>query len=165
MYGSVFTLSDTLPLVMWGPVLPKTNYNRPTPRVLDPPRTRLPKDVPRVMKVKVGGAVGPSTDAARTLRSLRGLPAGFSLRLDANQAWSTDEALCFASALAEGGCGAEGRGDGGTCAGVGAVEYIEEPLRNPRMLREFWERSGGGLPYALDESLAMGREAFADDVS
>lgn len=118
-----------------------------------------------MMKVKVGGAVGPSADAARTLRSLRGLSAGCSLRLDANQAWTVDEALCFASALAEGAGGAEGGGRGRTRVGDGAVEYIEEPLRNPRMLREFWERSGGGLPYALDESLAMGREAFTDDVS
>ena len=127
------------------------------------------KDAP-VLKVKVGGSgTGPSADAARALELLRGSPIGSTLRLDANQAWTMEEALCFATTLAA--SSAEASGATGTymtaCGAncLGSVEYVEEPLRNPRFLGKFWELSGGVLPYALDESLGMGREAFTDDVS
>lgn len=118
-----------------------------------------------MLKVKVGGGSGPEADAARSLELLRGSPKGSTLRLDANQAWTMDEALSFSTALA-----AASSNDGsGThtaaCADLGSVEYIEEPLRNPRLLGELWERSERALPYALDESLGMGRKAFTDDVS
>lgn len=155
-----------------------------------------------MLKVKVGGKAGPSEDAARTVELLRGLtpPSGgdgssSTVRLDANQAWTLDEALLFSSTLAtassaaartgKGGGGSDdggGRrsggvvvGDGGVPGGsgqaelpgvdLGLVEYIEEPLRDPRSLGTFWKRSGRVLPYALDESLGMGRESFTDKVS
>ncbi|CAN0479798.1 unnamed protein product, partial [Ectocarpus sp. 8 AP-2014] len=114
---------------------------------------------PRVLKVKVGGIAGPSEDAARTVQLLRESGSSGSsssssisstLRLDANQAWTMDEALQFSAAL-------------GDAAATGAAPaYIEEPLREARSLGKFWERSGGIVPYALDESLAMGREKFTD---
>lgn len=151
---------------------------------------------PRVLKVKVGGIAGPSEDAARTVQLLResGSLGGSrsssssissTLRLDANQAWTMDEALQFSAALgdaaATGAAPAVAAGRinrtrvgvaGGTEGGGGVegvdlslVEYIEEPLREPRSLGKFWERSGGVVPYALDESLAMGREKFTDKVT
>ena len=70
-----------------------------------------------------------------------------------------EEALEFFAALAE----ADGeipRHDGT----IAAIEYVEAPLRDPRALKELWGRSGKVVPYALDESLEMDREAFADDV-
>ncbi|CAN0449876.1 unnamed protein product, partial [Laminaria digitata] len=93
-------------------------------------------------KVKVGGGkTGPKADAARALELLRESPKGSTLRLDANQAWTMEEALCFYTTLAA------------ASSSGGSVEYIEEPLRDPRSLGKFWELSGGVLPYALDESL------------
>lgn len=122
-----------------------------------------------MLKVKVGGGSGPKADAERSLELLRGSPKGSTLRLDANQAWAMDEALCFSTALTgASGIGVVGDGSGAhtaSCAELGSVEYIEEPLRNPRLLGKFWELSGKALPYALDESLGMGREVFTDDVS
>lgn len=47
----------------------------------------------------MGGDAGPSADASRALEILAQSPSGSSLRLDANQAWSVDEALCFSEAL------------------------------------------------------------------
>ncbi|CAN0099168.1 unnamed protein product [Scytosiphon promiscuus] len=110
--------------------------------------------------------------------------SGRTLRLDANQAWEMEEALQFSTALTaaevkqrnrgsgsnstKGGgiCGEQGFSESGREAGsvdLGMVEYIEEPLQNPRSLEQFWERSGKRVPYALDESLGMGREAFTDE--
>ncbi len=150
-----------------------------------------------MLKVKVGGEAGPSEDASRTAELLRNLKptmvngsGSSTVRLDANQAWTLDEALLFSSKLATASSAASrtsncSGGGGGISGGVasgdsiepggseqaksagvdlGLVEYIEEPLRDPRSLGEFWERSGRALPYALDESLGMGREAFTDKV-
>lgn len=148
-----------------------------------------------MLKMKVGGIAGPSEDAARTAQLLResGSSGSSTLRLDANQAWTMDEALQFSAALGaaagtgaapaiaaarrnrappgtEGCSGSSNRGvGGGSEAGRGVdlslVQYIEEPLQEPRSLGNFWERSGGVVPYALDESLAMGREKFTDKVT
>lgn len=155
-----------------------------------------------MLKVKVGGKAGPSEDASRTAELLRDLTPTMvsgsrssTIRLDANQAWTLDEALLFSSTLAaassaaartsKSNCGG-GRGErsGGVASGdsiepggseqaksaevdlglVEYIEYIEEPLRDPCLLGTFWERSGRALPYALDESLGMAREAFTDTV-
>lgn len=53
------------------------------------------------MKVKVGGDAGPAADAMRAVKLLSesSRSAGTSLRLDANQAWSMEDALCFTAAL------------------------------------------------------------------
>ena len=57
-----------------------------------------------------------------------------SLRLDANRAWTLDEALEFASGI----------------KGI-KIEYCEESLKNPEQLDSFLEKSD--LPIALDETL------------
>lgn len=123
------------------------------------------------MKLKVGGQPGPLADAERVLGILGSARDGTSVRLDANQAWSMEDALTFCKALAAGGAGEssrmKGRGndvDGGRGAVEASLEYLEEPLKDPKRLEEFWERSRGVVSYALDESLAMGKKAFKDDV-
>lgn len=123
----------------------------------------------RVMKVKVGGETGPVRDAEYVLELLAAAPDGSSLRLDANQAWSMEDALAFCEVIERGRHGGSEVDGSALEQGRGSIkskiEYLEEPLRDPRMLGEFWERSGKDLPYALDESLGMEREsALKDDV-
>lgn len=148
-----------------------------------------------MLKVKVGGKAGPSEDASRTVQLLQqcafpkcgvgrssSSSSGGTLRLDANQAWTMEEALQFSTALAAAAGGRRLCDSGGSSTGrggetgiggseheaegvdLGLVEYVEEPLRDPRFLETFWERSGKLVPYALDESLGMGREIFTDEV-
>jgi o-succinylbenzoate synthase len=62
------------------------------------------------------------------------LPSGVSLRLDANRAWSPEQALTFGKAVAD-------------CV----IEYIEEPLADNSLLERFHTETG--LPLALDETL------------
>jgi L-alanine-DL-glutamate epimerase-like enolase superfamily enzyme len=67
-----------------------------------------------VVKLKVGGGSrSPEQEAAVVSQVAGGLRG--TLRLDANQSWSVDEAGRFASSLSE--------------QAIGAIEYIEEPLR------------------------------------
>lgn len=114
--------------------------------------------------MKVGGKDGPAKDAGRMLQLLRESPKGSTLRLDANQAWTMDEALGFISGLVEADGTIHSRGQEAPLPSAAAIEYIEEPLRNPRTLGELWERSGKAVQYALDESLAMGREILTEEV-
>lgn len=97
------------------------------------------------IKIKVGG--DPEADALR-VRAVSDVwfrgdeRGGATLRLDANQAWTLDEARRFAEGLA-----------------TVEIEYIEEPtgsLADNRTLAE------EGLPIALDESL---RELDSDTVA
>ncbi len=84
-------------------------------------------------KLKVGGA--DPVAAANLVRNVRGvLPPPFILRLDANRAWTVDEAETFAR-----------------CVFDCKIDYIEEPLLDPFGLPEFLDRTG--MPYALDETL------------
>ena len=86
------------------------------------------------VKLKVGArSVEDDVELVRAVRGALGDAA--SLRLDANRAWSLEEAERFASAAAALG-----------------FEYVEEPLANPAQL-PLLARSHG-LPVALDESLA-----------
>ncbi|MDA8563450.1 o-succinylbenzoate synthase [Mariniblastus sp.] len=62
------------------------------------------------------------------------LPSEVQLRLDANQAWTLDEAALFIESL----------------QGID-LEYIEEPLQDPQQLEELFSRTG--VRYALDETL------------
>ena len=94
---------------------------------------RLRREGYRAVKLKVGKAA-PERDAARVRALRRGLGARTALRLDANRAWSFEEALSFAEAL----------------PGAADVEYVEEPLADPERLGAFTDRTG--LPVALDES-------------
>ena len=88
-----------------------------------------------VLKLKVGLAAGH--EEIPWLHDLaRCLPAGVSLRLDANCAWNQTEAEAFLGAL----------------AGV-PVESVEDPLANPDMAG--WLRLQADVPFPLaaDESL------------
>ncbi len=104
----------------------------------------------RAIKVKVGR--GSIEEDAAMVRDVAGaLDDGVSLRLDANRAWTFEEALEFARATE--GC---------------LYEYVEEPLADPTQLARFV--SVTGLPVALDESLAglnpdiLGEHCYAQAV-
>jgi o-succinylbenzoate synthase len=86
-----------------------------------------------VVKMKVGRR-GPLEDAA-LLRSLS-LPPGLRLRLDANRAWSWDEACSFLDAVAP-----------------LPIESLEEPLREPTLDNLARLQGRTGIALALDESL------------
>lgn len=86
----------------------------------------------RAVKLKVGRlAVSEEAELVRRVAEELG---GVLLRLDANRAWSLEEALAFARRT----------------EGV-EIEYVEEPLADPALLPRFAEESE--LPVALDESL------------
>ena len=86
------------------------------------------------VKLKVGR--GAIEEEAALVREVVGVLGGtIGLRLDANRAWTFEEALEFASATE--GC---------------PYEYVEEPLADPTQLPRLV--SATGLPVALDESLA-----------
>lgn len=63
------------------------------------------------------------------------------IRLDANRAWSLDDACRFCDAL----------------RGV-SLDYLEEPLADPALLSDFYDRTG--VPIGLDESLAEDHGGF-----
>lgn len=86
-------------------------------------------------KLKVGrGAV--AQDIA-TVQRLGALVAGRALlRLDANRAWRTDQALAFFAGVAQ-----------------VAIDYIEEPVRTLAAVQKISEKSGPTPALALDESL------------
>lgn len=87
------------------------------------------------LKIKVG--LGAVATEARLLRAWRrDLAPRVRLRLDANRAWSLDDALRFAALLEA--CG---------------VDYCEEPVRDVGDLPAF--RAQSALPLALDESLGL----------
>jgi o-succinylbenzoate synthase len=86
------------------------------------------------VKLKVGGrAVEEDIELVHALNEELG--STVALRLDANRAWSLEEAERFA------------RGTAGL-----RFEYVEEPLADPAQLPSFVGTSG--VPVALDESLA-----------
>ncbi|MBA3425813.1 MAG: o-succinylbenzoate synthase [Rubrobacteraceae bacterium] len=87
----------------------------------------------RAVKLKVGGL--PVREDAELVRDVGGvLGDGVSLRLDANRAWSFDEAMEFARATRD-----------------VHIEYVEEPLADAALLPRFAEEVN--VPVALDESL------------
>ena len=94
----------------------------------------------RRIKIKVGRrALREEIAVVRKLR--HALAEGAEIRLDANQAFSLEEAVEFAMAVRD-----------------LDPRWIEEPLRDPADIPEFLDRCG--LPVALDESLRDPR--FAD---
>ena len=95
------------------------------------------------VKIKVGArSVEEDIALVRALNEELGDAA--SLRLDANRAWSLEEAVEFV------------RGTEGS-----RLEYVEEPLADPAQLPSFARTHG--VPVALDESLAgMEPEALQD---
>ena len=88
-----------------------------------------------ILKIKLATAP-PSTERSALAALAATLPFGASLRLDANGAWTQDEALVWLRAL-------EGL----------PIESLEEPLRAPSSvgLRQLQARCD--FPLALDESL------------
>ena len=99
-----------------------------------------------VVKLKLG--IGPIEHELRLLRGVaEHLPDGVSLRLDANRAWSREEATAWMCAIAS-----------------LPIESIEEPLAEPdvEVLRQLQERTR--IPLALDESLkGMNMDALLRD--
>ncbi|PAP77898.1 o-succinylbenzoate synthase [Rubrivirga marina] len=85
------------------------------------------------VKLKVGRQ-RVAEDVALVRAVDEALPAAVALRLDANRAWSWDEAVAFAEGV----------------DGV-VLDYVEEPLAEPERMPELWHDTG--LPLALDETL------------
>eukprot|EP00927_Polykrikos_kofoidii_P040014 TRINITY_DN34289_c0_g2_i1.p1 TRINITY_DN34289_c0_g2~~TRINITY_DN34289_c0_g2_i1.p1 ORF type:complete len:347 (+),score=71.62 TRINITY_DN34289_c0_g2_i1:139-1041(+) len=116
----------------------------------------------RVVKVKVGR--DPSEDAQRTNAIASSLckrgDGRARLRLDANQAWSVEEACSFVDGLSE--------------ATLAVTEYIEEPVAIPKAdagpsaqgcvaaWETFVARTNGRIRLAADESLAEGSVSLED---
>ena len=101
----------------------------------------------QAVKLKVGrGALEKDVERVRTVSRVLGPSIG--LRLDANRAWSLDEAAAFVRAIAN-----------------VTIEYIEEPLQDPKRLPEFVDAYQ--VPVALDETLigipaeSLGAHAYA----
>ena len=91
----------------------------------------------KVFKLKVGDRnVALDVKKVEALRQIIG-PQG-TIRLDANRAWSFEEALLFAQ-----------------LAGNSQIEFIEEPVNDPARINEFFQAAH--MPAALDESLGMMR--------
>ena len=129
----------------FGVVLPAVISARPAAVVpvnglISGPPTGAPGEARRMReagyeaaKLKVGGR--PVQEDVALVRSVKeALGEGVALRLDANRAWTLDEALEFARGI----------------EGV-RIEYLEEPLADPAGLEAFTRDSG--VPVALDESL------------
>jgi O-succinylbenzoate synthase len=90
----------------------------------------------RAFKLKVGRrGVDDCVQGVRRVRRLIGARA--VLRLDANRAWSVDDAIKF-------------------CNGVMdlSIEYIEEPVNDVGLLRELLKENRLSIPVALDETVA-----------
>ena len=97
----------------------------------------------RAVKLKVGTRPVPEDVAlCRAVRAVLG--DGIALRLDANRSWELEQAVRFGRAL----------GDAG-------VEYLEEPLRDPSRLDDFFGATG--IAVGLDESLLELRPVDLDN--
>ncbi|MBW2019910.1 MAG: o-succinylbenzoate synthase [Deltaproteobacteria bacterium] len=89
----------------------------------------------RAFKLKVGrNSIQEDIEITRHVRRFIGDDA--TLRLDANRAWSIDDALAFGQAVAD-------------CE----IDYIEEPVKTLSLLEKLIGESGWLLPTGLDESL------------
>ena len=87
------------------------------------------------IKIKVGRFESPFEDA-EVVKAIRGQVGPFmTLRVDANQAWSLQEAMDFCNSVS-------------SCN----IEYLEEPLNQPCLLYDFKP----SIPIALDESIDQG---------
>jgi O-succinylbenzoate synthase len=94
---------------------------------------RFSREGYRAVKVKVGRRP-VDEDVVRVRDVRRELGHSVGLRLDANRAWSFDDAVRFGETILD-------------CE----PEYVEEPLSNPSRLGELVKRTG--MRVALDESL------------
>lgn len=89
----------------------------------------------RAVKLKVGR--GSIDDDITRVKAVHGAAGDVALRLDANRAWTMEEAGRFAAGI----------------DGV-PIAYIEEPLRDPSRLPAFAD--GTDVPVALDETIQEG---------
>jgi o-succinylbenzoate synthase len=87
------------------------------------------------VKLKVGA--DPLDDARRVAAARRGAGRGIELRLDANRAWSRDDAERFLALVA-----------------IHAPTFVEEPLRDPSPHAIAPLRDASGVRIALDESIS-----------
>jgi O-succinylbenzoate synthase len=86
----------------------------------------------RAVKMKVGRrTIAEDVERVRSLSSV--LRDGVMLRLDANRAWTYDQAITFVDGIED-----------------VSIEYVEEPLARPDRLSAFAEATG--VPVAIDES-------------
>ena len=88
----------------------------------------------RSIKIKVGRRQ-PEEEQNMLRRVTAETPPDLHFRLDANRAWTLDEALRFTRGLP-----------------TERIEYMEEPLKDPQELRRFCSESS--ISVALDETLA-----------
>ena len=87
----------------------------------------------RTIKLKVGRAT-LAEDIRKVATVIEALPDAVGLRLDANRAWSYEDAFMFARTIDS-----------------DRIEYIEEPLADPSALSRLVKETG--IAVALDESL------------
>ncbi|MEO0556939.1 MAG: o-succinylbenzoate synthase [Bacteroidota bacterium] len=93
------------------------------------------------LKLKVGWG-DPEAEAYHVQALRQRVGVGVELRLDANRAWSVEQATAFAGSI-----------------GGADVSYIEEPLAEPSGLPALWHDTG--LAVAVDESVQeSGEEAI-----
>ncbi|MDP3979859.1 MAG: o-succinylbenzoate synthase [Chlamydiota bacterium] len=85
-------------------------------------------------KLKVGKNIKEDIARVRTVLNITCGKA--TVHVDANQAWSFDDAVSFANTF-----------------GPEMIAYIEEPFHKTEMIPEFYEKTG--LPVAVDESLTL----------
>ncbi len=87
----------------------------------------------KVFKLKVGSRNIP-LDVKKVVQLRQVITQDAVIRLDANRAWSTNEAVLF-----------------GQLIGPERIEFIEEPLKDMGQIGTFYQKTH--LPVALDESL------------
>lgn len=87
----------------------------------------------RSIKLKVGGPVKENAQKTIAIRNI--IKNHATLRLDANQAWSFEEAIEFGKQI-----------------GVDHIDYIEEPFVNYLRIPDFFNATG--IPAGLDESIS-----------
>ncbi len=90
-------------------------------------------------KLKVG-RMSSDGESAFVREVRRGLGPNIRLRLDANRAWSMEEATAFTARVAE---------DSGD--GMAPLDFLEEPLKSCKKIPSLARRSK--IPLALDETL------------
>jgi o-succinylbenzoate synthase len=130
----------SLPLRLW--LDPAARDSVEVNATLGAPREATPETILascrsgfRVLKIKVGLET-PSVELRRLAALARRLPAGTTLRLDANGAWSLDDASRMLDAL-----------------NALPIESLEEPLRRPTSGELKRLQSSVAYPLALDETL------------
>ncbi|MGB1271848.1 MAG: o-succinylbenzoate synthase, partial [Endozoicomonas sp.] len=92
---------------------------------------------PREFKLKIGSG-SLEEDRVRICKVLDCLPESVRLKLDANQRWTFQQALCLSHSLER-------------FSVAGRIAYIEEPTGNVDEFPEFYRCTG--IPYALDETV------------